>query len=94
MGKFLENEKIRYTALMPHTQIFNEKAKTPGLYKDKLRQFCLPQVCSDENLFDGIRESAKKYFRKYEIKWHDLIIGEPSMIKSGGGESSRQVLCL
>jgi hypothetical protein len=59
VGKFLENEKIHYTALMPHTQIVDGKAKTPGLYKGKLRQFCLPQVCSDENLFDGIREVLK-----------------------------------
>ncbi len=78
MGRFLESEKIRYEALIPHTKIFSETVKVPGLYKGKLRPFCLPQNYSEENLFQGIRKSAKDYFSHFEIKWHDAIKGEPS----------------
>jgi hypothetical protein len=78
MGRFLESEKIRYEALIPNANIFNEKAKVPGLYKGKLRPFCLPQIYSEENLFQGIRKSAKDYFSQFEIKWHDAIKNEPS----------------
>lgn len=63
---------------LPQTYMSSEKAKTHGLYKGKERPFCLPQVYSDENLFDLIRENAKEFFMEYEIKWHDAINGEPS----------------
>jgi len=78
MGIFLELEKIRYTTPIPHNSIFSEKVKTSGLYKGKQRPYCLPQIYSDENLFEGIRERAKEYFKQYEIKWHDSINRKPS----------------
>ena len=78
MGKFLEEEKKRYISLIETTNIFDRQAKNGGIYRGKVRPFCLPREKSDHNIFEMIREKVKEYFKRYDIKWHDAINGNPS----------------
>ncbi|MBE2225356.1 MAG: hypothetical protein IAF02_27720 [Anaerolineae bacterium] len=78
MGKFLETEKSRLSTFKLSSPYFSDAARRDGLYKSKLRPFCVPQICSKENLFPGIRETASAYFLQHEIKWHDAIDKKPS----------------
>ncbi len=78
MGKFLESEKHRQTKFRTNSPYFSETARLDGLYKRKLRSFCLPLDCAEENLFPEIRQTAPAYFADYGIKWHDGLNGKPS----------------
>lgn len=78
MGSFLEVEKSRQSELKAHSSLFGACARKKGLYKGKLRTFCLPTVCAEENLSPQVRSSAMKYFHDHEIGWHDGREGKPS----------------
>ncbi|GAH89826.1 unnamed protein product, partial [marine sediment metagenome] len=78
MGKFLESEKHRQTKLKANSPYFTEKARLDGVYKRKLRPFCLPLDYAEENLFPEIRQTAPAYFADYGIKWHDGLNSKPS----------------
>ena len=56
---------------MLKTQLFSPEACVPGTYKSKTHDFCLQNEHSDENLYQGIRESALDYFQSRGIGWHD-----------------------
>ena len=78
MGRFLEAEKSRQTLFKSTPSYFSKEAQMAGMYRGKLRPFCLPASHSEENLFNEIRASAIAYFSKYAIKWHDAQKGGPS----------------
>jgi hypothetical protein len=78
MGKFLESEKRHQTKFKTNSPYFSEAARADGMYKGKLRPFCLPLDCAEENLFPEIRQTAPAYFAAYGIKWHDALNGKPS----------------
>ena len=73
MGKFLENEKINQEKFKHNSAYFSELARESGVYRKKLRSFCLPLENAYENLFSEIRLSALGYFVKVGIKWHDGV---------------------
>ncbi|MBI1877336.1 MAG: hypothetical protein HYR94_03725, partial [Chloroflexi bacterium] len=77
MGTFLEFEKPRQAHFKATSRYFSDPARTDGEYKGKLRPFCLPCDCAEENLFPEIR-SIMDYFAAHEIKWHDGQDGKPS----------------
>lgn len=92
MGKFLESEKLSQTKFKTNSLYFSETTRADGIYKGKLRPFCLPLDCVEENLFPEIRKSALSYFADYNIKWHDEL-------KSNSGKPSNhlcdsQVCCV
>lgn len=78
MSSFLEVEKLRQSEFRQQSPTFSAAARSDGLYKNKLRPFCLPFSHAEENLFSGIRETAPAYFTKFGIKWHDGQGGKPS----------------
>ena len=78
MGKFLEAERLRQAAFKASSPYFSDAARADGLYRRKLRPFCLPEECADENLFEEIRAPALPYFKNQEIKWHDGQDAKPS----------------
>jgi len=57
---------------------FSPAARAEGLYKGKLRPFCLPLENAEENLFSEIRQKAVSVFADHRIKWHDGQNGTPS----------------
>jgi hypothetical protein len=70
MGRFLENEKRRLAAWKQETAYLSEKARSPGMFRGKMRDFCLPLGCAEENLYSGSRLAALEYFAAYGVKWH------------------------
>lgn len=78
MSSFLQVEKQRQSEFKQQSPTFSAAARSDGLYKNKLRPFCLPVSHAEENLFSGIRETAPAYFTKFGIKWHDGQAGKPS----------------
>ncbi len=78
MGIFLEQEKVRLTAFRASSPYFSDAARADGSYRGKLRSFCLPRDCAEENLFPCIRQSAPAYFAANKIKWHDGQDYKPS----------------
>lgn len=78
MGRFLEKEKVRLIRFKEESGYFSTAAQANGVYKRKERPFCLPQDCSEENLFAGIRHPCLEYFTAKEIKWHDALNRRPS----------------
>lgn len=70
MGKFLEAEKKRQSTWKKVTPHLSEQARAPGVFRGRLREFCLPRVCAEENLYWKIRLAALGYFAAYEVKWH------------------------
>lgn len=78
MGKFLDAEKNRYLAYKQKTEYLSNPAKEPGIYRGKLRPFCLPIEYAEENLYEGIRRPALDYFEECGIKWHDGGYRRPS----------------
>lgn len=78
MGRFLERDKVRLTRFKENSGYFSTAAQANGVYKRKERPFCLPQDCSEENLFAGIRQPCLEYFTAKEIKWHDALNKRPS----------------
>lgn len=71
MGKFLQAEKSRQAKFKSTAPYFSPEAKYDGIYRKHAYPFCLPKELAEENLFQGIRESALDYFSNYQIKWHD-----------------------
>ena len=78
MSSFLEVEKQRQSEFKQQSPTFSAAARSDGMYKGRLRPFCLPGDHAEENLFPGIREPAPEYFAKFKIKWHDGHDGKPS----------------
>lgn len=78
MSTFLEAEKVRQSTFKQQSPTFGIAARSDGMYKGRLRPFCLPGDHAEENLFPEIRETAPAYFSKFEIKWHDGHSGKPS----------------
>jgi len=78
MSGFPEVEKQRQSEFKQQSPTFSVAAHSDGMYKGRLRPFCLPVDHAEENLFPGIRETAPAYFSKFEIKWHDGHAGKPS----------------
>lgn len=78
MGAFLDAEKHRLAAFKATAPYFSDEARADGIYKRRLRPFCLPRECAEENLFLGIRQSVIAYFAAQEIKWHDAQDRRPS----------------
>jgi hypothetical protein len=70
MGKFLENEKPRLAAWKQETSDLSMKARSPGMFLGKMRDFCLPVGCAEENLFSGSRLASLQYCAAYGVKWH------------------------
>lgn len=68
---FREKEKIRYRSIKPLTLLFSNSAQPNGNYRGRLRDFCLADGCSEENIFEDVRDSALGYFRSRKINWHD-----------------------
>jgi hypothetical protein len=78
MGRFLEAEKKRQTAFKERSLHFSDLARGEGMYKGRLRPFCLPRELAPENLFREIRADALAYFARQRIKWHDGEGDRPS----------------
>jgi hypothetical protein len=78
MGKFLESEKPHQVIFKASSPYFSNAARADGIYKGRLRPFCLPLGHAEENLFPEIRETALTYFASQGIKWHDGQNGKPS----------------
>lgn len=78
MGKFLESEKLRQAEFKASSPYFSNAARADGVYKGKLRPFCLPVEYAEENLFPEVRGAALAYFASQGIKWHDGQSGKPS----------------
>ena len=71
VGRYLNSERRRLRRWKETTPYLSEKAREPGMYRGKPREFCLPKMCAEQNLYSGIRLLALGYFAAYEIKWHD-----------------------
>ena len=78
MGKFLEEEKKQQILFKTNSEYFTELARPEGMYKRKLRPFCLPVDHAEENLFLEIRADVLAYFELKQIKWHDGQNARPS----------------
>jgi hypothetical protein len=78
MGKFLVHEKEKQAMFKATSPYFSEDARQDGVYRKKLRPYCLPVDHAEENLFKEIRNLAVDYFRQEKIKWHDGRNGKPS----------------
>jgi hypothetical protein len=92
MGKFLESEKHSQYKFKTNSFYFSETAQAEGIYKKKLRSFCLPLDCAEENLFPEIRKTALSYFTDYSIKWHDELKSNPG--KPSNHLCDSQVCCV
>lgn len=64
MGKFLEEEKKQQILFKTNSEYFTELARPEGMYKRKLRPFCLPVDHAEENLFLEIRADVLAYFER------------------------------
>lgn len=78
MGEFLESEKRRQEQFKATSHAVTEHARAAGIYRKRLRPFCLPLDLAEENLFSEIRQPALAYFRDHHIRWHDGTDGKPS----------------
>jgi hypothetical protein len=78
MGAFLESEKVHQAQFKAGSESFSQGARQQGTYKGHLYPFCLPRERSLENLYPPIREAAREYFGRHEIKWHDGRDNAPS----------------
>jgi hypothetical protein len=78
MGKFLEKEKLNQAEFKFSSKCFSGGARSDGIYRNKLRPFCLPLTHAGENLFKEIRGDAIEFFNLKEIKWHDGQNDNPS----------------
>ena len=78
MGRFLESEKPKQAKFKATSPYFSELARADGVYKGKVRPFCVPLDYAEENLFSDIRYTALAHFAAHRIKWHDGQGGKPS----------------
>jgi len=75
---FLDMEKVRQTSIKGNSLLFSPEARAKGMYKKELRDFCLPEEYSSENIYIKIRNDAIDEFRIRKIQWHDDKNGFPS----------------
>jgi hypothetical protein len=68
MQGFRDREKNRQVALKP--SLFSAAAQADGRYGQHAYPFCLGGTLPGENLYDGIRDAAIRYFRERKIGWH------------------------
>jgi len=85
---FRDAEEERYHNLK--ASLFSPAACEPGPYRGKLRDFCLADGHSVENLHASLREEAITYFRQRGITWHD---GRPDDYGNGRGLPSNHLCC-
>jgi hypothetical protein len=78
MSKWLESEKQRQASFKQQSAYFSEAARQEGIFKNKLRPFCLPESCAAENLYAPIRADAIDYFAQNKIGWHQGKNDNPS----------------
>lgn len=78
MGRFLESEKPKQVQFKHTSATISEQARAEGLFKGKLRPFCLPPEYAEENLYPPIRQAALDFFARYNIGWHQGQDGKPS----------------
>ena len=78
MSDYLESEKQHQAKFKRNSQYFSDEARADGVYKGKLRPYCLPLDYAEENLFPGIRQTAPAHFAAHSIKWHDGQNKKPS----------------
>jgi len=71
MRAFLKSEKVHQAQFKAVSEFFSREARKDGAYKGHYYPFCLPLDRSIENLYPPIREAARQYFTRHEIKWHD-----------------------
>ena len=77
---------------MKHQEgFFSAPACADGEYYGRSRPFCLPPEHAEENLFNGIRETALPYFADHRIKWHQ---GSENGAKPNNHLCSSQVCCV
>jgi hypothetical protein len=70
MGKFLDSEKQRLIAWKQETRYLSERARAPGRFRGKMRDFCVLPACAEENLYSESRLAALGYCAAYGVKWH------------------------
>ena len=51
MGRFLESEKIRQAEFKASSPYFSSAARYDGVYRNKMRPFCLPAEDADKIFF-------------------------------------------
>jgi len=68
MGKFLNHQRVSQAQFKQRSTAFTPRARKPGLFRGKLREFCLPADLAAENLYSEIREPAIGYLRQNGIK--------------------------
>lgn len=78
MLPFLQSEKPKQAAFKIASPSFSPSARADGVYKGHAYPFCLPVEFAAENLYPGIRQSAREYFARHGIHWHDGQAGNPS----------------
>jgi hypothetical protein len=78
VSRWLEEEKQHQIEFKQGAAYFSEAARHDGLYKNKLRSFCMPEPSAEENLWSEIRQPAIAYFDQCAIKWHDGQARRPS----------------
>jgi hypothetical protein len=91
MGYYLDRERLTQAMLKHHEGFFSAPACADGEYYGRNRPFCLPPEHAEENLFDGIRETALPYFADHRIKWHQ---GSENGTKPNNHLCSSQVCCV
>jgi hypothetical protein len=72
MGHFLNEERKRQVAYKRDSQHFTDSARADGLHRNRAYPFLLPDTCTPENLYAGIRQPALDYFAEHGIHWHML----------------------
>ncbi|MFH1560530.1 MAG: hypothetical protein ABID84_03875 [Chloroflexota bacterium] len=70
---FRDQEKLRYSDIKK--ALFGDASLRLGTYLGRPRSFCLDDDYSAENLYDGIRDEAVRYFTERRIPWHDGLNG-------------------
>jgi hypothetical protein len=78
MATFKAQEIQRHTQYKQASPHFSLLARADGIFAKKLRNFCLSQHLSEENLYSGFRNAALAYFKNAEITWHQAINGKPT----------------
>jgi len=78
MSQFIDAERINQASFKATSLSFSELSREDGVYRGKSRNFCLPKLRSEENLYPTIRESAIEHFSKNNIKWHQGINRKPT----------------
>ncbi len=78
MATFLEAEYERQARFKATAACISPRARRPGVYRERARDYCPPPEHAVENLFPGIRQTLPAYFARHEIKWHQGTHGAPT----------------